>query len=100
MPTLAIRVSHALSQAEARQRVQRCLRHLRRQLDKTVGPFEVSENANTFAFRGKSRLLKVTGQLFLADGFVRLEVTAPSSTLSLVRHPMRIAETTLRQLLH
>lgn len=77
MANLTVSVPHQLTRAEAKRKVQECLAQLRTQYGSTVTRVEEHWNGDTLDFGFTVMGFTITGQAFVEDTAVRVEVALP-----------------------
>ena len=77
MPNLTLSIPHQLTRAEVKRRIQDQIAHLQQQHGNLVGQVEQRWDGDTLTFAVHAAGQKVTGEVFVEDQAVRLEVALP-----------------------
>lgn len=74
---MTLNIPHQLGRAEARQRVQELTARVQRDMGGTLGTVEEHWNGDTLSFTLLVANHRCSGQLFVEDQWVRMEVVLP-----------------------
>ncbi len=77
MANLTVSIPHQLTRAEAKRKVEECISHLRTQYGSTVSQLEEHWTGDNLDFRFVVMGFSITGQAFVEDSAVRVEVALP-----------------------
>jgi hypothetical protein len=77
MPNLTLSIPHQLTRAEVKRRIDEGLARARQQHRQMLGPVEHRWTGDTLDFKVTAMGQTLTGQAFVEDQVVRLEVALP-----------------------
>src|SRR5262245_9134818 len=99
MRNMTLSIPHQLTRAEARQRVEQLVTQLKHQHGNLLGRAEETWTGDTLSFRAAPMGMSVSGQLFVEDQAVRVEVALPWALAMLAGNMRQSIEQEGRKLL-
>ena len=79
MSTMTVSIPHQLSRPDAKEKVEQLLDQVKQQYGGSIGRIDETWTDDTLDFKISVMAMSLTGQVFVEDSVVRLEVELPAA---------------------